>query len=66
MSDDEMADAIRRSPRKTAEGQPVMPAVAAKNILQNKNTKKQPNVMLQKNCQLKQKPHPKKRVRIHP
>ncbi len=40
MSDDEMADAIRRSPRKPADGQPVMAADAARNILLNKKTQK--------------------------
>jgi hypothetical protein len=40
MSDDEMADAVRRSPRKAADGQPVMAADAARNILQNKKTQK--------------------------
>ena len=40
MSDDEMAEAVRRSPRKGADGQPVMAADAARNILQNKNTRK--------------------------
>ena len=40
MSDDEMAEAVRRSPRKAADGQPVMAADAAKNILQNKKTQK--------------------------
>ena len=38
MSDDEMADGIRRSPRKGSDGQPVMAADAARNILQNKKT----------------------------
>jgi hypothetical protein len=36
MSDDEMEDALRRSPRKNADGQPVMAADAARNIIQNK------------------------------
>ena len=40
MSDDEMAQAIRRSPRKGADGQPVMAADAARNILQNKKTQR--------------------------
>jgi hypothetical protein len=40
MSDDEMADGIRRSPRKAADGRPVMAADAARNILQNKRTQK--------------------------
>ena len=40
MSDDEMADAIRRSPRKAADGQPVNAADAARNVLQNKKTQK--------------------------
>ena len=39
MSEDEMAQAVRRSPRKGADGQPVMAADAAKNILQNKKTR---------------------------
>ena len=33
-----MADGIRRSPRKGSDGQPVMAADAARNILQNKKT----------------------------
>ena len=45
MSDDEtaqeMAQEIRRSPRKTdADGQPLMPADAARKILQNKKTQR--------------------------
>ena len=41
MSDDETAKDIRRSPRKTgADGQPLMPADAARKILQNKKTQK--------------------------
>ena len=55
-----MEDAIRRSPRKTADGQPVMAADAARNIIQNKKKYKEPNVMLQTKIQLEQKPHPKK------
>ena len=40
MSDDEGDNAIRRSPRKGADGGPVMPADAARNILRKKTEAK--------------------------
>ncbi len=40
MSDDEMADGNRRSPRKAGDGQPVLAADATRNILQNKKTQR--------------------------
>jgi hypothetical protein len=66
MSDDEMADGIRRSPRKAADGQPVMPADAARNILQNKKTQKGTKRDAPDKITVGTKAAHKKRVRLHP
>ncbi len=63
MSDDEGDNAIRRSPRKGADGGPVMTADAARNIIRNK---KEPNVMLQTKLQEDQKPETGKNQRQLP
>jgi hypothetical protein len=67
MSDDETAEAIRRSPRKTgADGQPLMPADAATNILQNKKIQKGTKRDPPEKPPVGTKPPPKKKGKTTP